>query len=142
MKNTPTSGQTLTQNCMKAILKSRELVKVLREQKKVNEDIANVHKELVEADKKHKALQFKMQRLKDKGVKLLDKAIKEQAVMMPLDYTGALKELDSYKVEVEIHNLFNDNFSDLKAIEQRLLEDKKNKTGMWSDPLMFTGHKE
>lgn len=132
----------LIQNYMKKeILKSKEVVNILKKQKQVHAEITKIHQELVRADKKHKALQFKMQRLKDKGVKALDTAIKENGVLDELDYTGALEIIDDKSFSVEIHNLFDDNFGDIGVIKQRLLDDKKNKQGMWSDPLMFTGHR-
>ncbi len=122
-------------------LKSKELVKILKQQKKVNEEITKVHKELTDADKKHKKLQFKINRIKEKGAKVLDKVIKEDIELDEFDYTGQMKIIDDEVFEVDIHNLYNDMFKDPEVLKGRLREDKKSKTGVWADPLMFTGHK-
>lgn len=126
---------------MKITLKSKELVKILKQQEKVNKEISDVHKELVEADKKHKKLQFKVQRVKEKGVKILDKVLKEQYKLEEFAYTGQMEIKTGEEFEVDIHDLFEDMFKDPDSIKERLREDKKNKTGVWADPLMLTGHK-
>jgi len=130
----------LIANFMKIKFKSKELVKILKQQKTENEKIAVVHKDLVDADKRHKKLQFKVQRLKDKGVKVLDKVIKEQGVMDEFGYTGQMEIIDDEVFEVDMHNLFEDMFNDPEGIKERLRNDKKEKTGVYVDPLMLTGH--
>lgn len=126
---------------MKIKIKSKELVKILQEQKKVNEDITKIHKKLVEADKEHKKLQFKVQRIKDKGSVVLDKALQAQYDMNELDYSGQMEIVSNEDVEVSIHNLFNDYFDNKEEAHKRLLEERKNKTGNWADPMMLIGHK-
>ena len=127
---------------MKIILKSKELVKILNERKKENEKITEIHKVLVDADQKHKKLQYKVQRLKDKGVKILDKVLKEQYKLGEFAYTGQMEVKTEEDFEIEVHDLFNDVFQNPDDIKKILREDKKKKTGMWADPLMFTGHKD
>ena len=122
-------------------IKSKELVNILKKQKIVNEDISKEHKILTEADKRHKKLQFKVQRLKDKGVKILDKVLKQQADLKEFEFTGQMEIINDEEFEVTVHDVFTDNFRDSEAVKNRLREDKKNKQGMWQDPLMFTGHK-
>ncbi len=122
--------------------KSKELVKILKQQKKVNEEIIEIHKVLTEADKKHKKLQFKVARIKEKGIKVLDKVLKEQGSMGEFDYTGQMKVIDNEVFDVDMHNVFNDMFRDPEAIKTRLRQDKKKKDGVWQDPLMFTGHND
>ena len=129
-------------NCMKTIFKSKDVIKYIKQQKEVNEEIGEVNKELVALDKKRNVLQFKLQRIKDRGRKELDKVVKKQAVLDPLDYLGALNQIDEENFEVEVHNVYKDSFSDMDALIGKLLEDKKNKANLWSDPAMFTGHKE
>lgn len=123
-------------------LNSTDLVKILGDREKVNKDITEIHKILVDADKKHKKLQFKVQRIKDKGVKVLDKVLKEQYPMDEFEYTGQMKIINEKVFEIDIHDALNDIFRDKKALEERLRKDKKEKTNMWADPLMFTGHKD
>ena len=127
---------------MKITLKSKELVKILERQKQVNKEISTIHKELMEADKVHKKLQFKVQRLKDKGVKILDKVVKEQYELGEFAYTGQMEIKDTEKFEIEIHDLFNDIFRDPESLKKRLRKDKEEKANVWADPLMFTGHND
>ena len=127
---------------MKITLKSKELVKILERQKQVNKEISTIHKELMEADKVHKKLQFKVQRLKDKGVKILDKVVKEQYELGEFAYTGQMEVKDTEKFEIEIHYLFNDIFRDPESLKKRLRKDKEEKANVWADPLMFTGHND
>jgi len=133
------SGKTPIENYMK--IKSKELVNILKKQKIVNEDISKEHKILSEADKRHKKLQFKVQRLKDKGVKILDKVLKEQADLKEFEFTGQMEIVNDEEFEVDVHDVFSDNFRDSEVVKERLRKDKKEKQGMWQDPLMFTGHK-
>jgi len=136
----PRNGSPLIQNYMK--IKSKELVKILKKQKTVNEEITKEQKILSESDKRHKKLQFKVQRLKDKGVKILDKVLKEQAKLKEFEFTGQMEVLNDEEFEVSVHDVFIDNFRDKEAVKKRLREDRKAKQGMWADPLMFTGHKK
>jgi len=135
----PRNGKQLIQNYMK--IKSKELVKILKQQKKVNEDISKEQKILSQADKNHKKLQFKVQRLKDKGVKILDKVLKEQADLKEFEFTGQMEVINDDEFEVSVHDVFADNFRDAEIVKKRLRKDKKAKQGMWADPLMYTGHK-
>jgi len=125
----------------KITLKSKELVKILKQQKTVNKEITAVHKELTEADKKHKKLQFKVQRLKEKGAKILDKVIKEQYKLDEFAYTGQMEAKDLEKFEIDVHNIYEDMFKEPEELKNKLRKDKKEKVGLWADPLMFTGHK-
>ena len=125
---------------MKITLKSKELVKILKQQKKENEKIIAVHKELMDADKRHKKLQFKVQRLKDKGAKILDKVLKEQYELDEFAYTGQMEAKDGEEFGIDVHNIYEDMFKDPEDLKVKLREDKKNKVGLWADPLMFTGH--
>jgi len=121
-------------------LKSKELVKILKQREEVNKEIQKIHKVLVEADTEHKKLQHKVQRLKDKGVKILDKVIKEQTKLDEFDYTGQMESIDDELFEIDVHNVFTDMFKDPESIKKKLREDKKDKIGVWADELMFVGH--
>lgn len=122
-------------------IKSKGLVKVLKDQRAVNEDIQAIHKELVEADAKHKKLQYKVQRIKEKGLKILHKALIEAEALGEFDYTGQMEIIDDEHCEVQIHNVYDTMFRDPKSVEEAIRKDKKEKTGVWADELMFTGHK-
>jgi hypothetical protein len=127
---------------MKTILKSKEIVQQIKAQKAANAELQEIHKKLVEYDKKREKMQFKIQRIKDRGVKLLDKLLKDRVVLDPLEYTGAMNPITEDTFELEIHNVYNDNFGSEDAIKERLLKDRSEKKGLWADPLMFTGHKD
>ena len=127
---------------MKIKIKSKELVKVLDNQKKVNEEIFEIHKVLVEADKKHRKMQYKVQRLKDKGSKILDAVLQEQHEMRELDFSTTMEVLGKETVEVDIVNQFDDAFGNKEEIKKEMLKQKKEKTGIWAEPKMFAGHKK
>lgn len=132
------NGKKPTTNSMKIKLKSKELASSVLGIKRENEIIGDIHKELVEADKRHKKQQFRVQRLKEKGTKYLHKALIEQFEMGEFDYSGQMEVIDKDIVEVEIHSIFGKR----EEIEENMRESKKKKEGVWADPLMFTGHKD
>jgi len=119
---------------------SKELVKILKQQKKVNEEIGENNKQLVKYDDKRKKLAYKVDRIKQKGVKILNKELPGK--LEEFDYTGALAIIDDDSVEVDIHNAFGDIFKEPETLKEKLREDFKNKEGIWADPLMYTGHKK
>ena len=45
-------------------------------------------------------------------------------------------------MEIEINDLWAENFGDMKKLKEKMENDKKNKGGLWAEPLMFTGHRD
>ena len=127
---------------MKIKIISKELVKILVKIKEANKEMKKIHETLVAADKERGRMQYKIQRLKDKGASALNKELLKQRPMDEFEYSGQMEPLDITNVEIEIHDLFKDSFSDQEALKNRLRKDKKEKKGIWADPLMFTGHKK
>ena len=126
----------------KITVNSKELVGVLKKVKGVNERIKDIHQVLVDADKKHKKLQFEVQRYKDKGAKILDKVLLKEYEMEEFDYSGEMDALTDNEVQVTIMNFFDDNYGDLAKVREKMREDRKNKVGVWKEPLMYTGCKD
>jgi len=125
---------------MKIELKSKDLVKVRKELKKQMEKFGEEQKGLVKLSEQHQKTEHKINRLKEKGLKMLDKVIKEQHKLDEFDYFVNYEAKDDELLECQIQNVFDDAFKDPDAVKERLRNDKKNGTGMWSDKTMYTGH--
>ena len=121
-------------------LKSKELVTLRKKLKKELEVNGEQMKGLVELNKKHEQQKYKIDRLKQKGAKILHKVLLEQYKMDEFDISSNYELLDDETIELEVMNLWDDNFADPEALKNKLREDKKNKRGQWAEPLMFTGH--
>jgi len=121
-------------------IKSKALSKVLIERDKVNQDIKDNNDALVALDSKRQKLAHKQQRLKDKGSKILDKEFKALGGLEEFEYFTTYNLLKGDEVEVTTANIFDDMFKDPEAIKEKLRDDKKNKTGVWTDELMYIGH--
>lgn len=123
-------------------VKSKNLVKAVKDVKKISNEIKSVHEQLVELDKKHKKLQYKIQKHKDRGSQLLHKALLKDYEMGEFEYSSNTEIVNDKTISVEINDFFEDNFTDKKKLKDKIRKDKKNKEGIWKDPLMFTGHKD
>ena len=142
MKIKLTFGRKLMRTYMKIKVKSKDLVKVLDDQKVINKDIIAIHKVLSDADKKHKKLQYKVQRLKDKGSKVLDTVLQEQHEMGELDFSTTMEVIDKEVVEIDIINQFDQAFSDPDAQKAAMVNERNKKISIWAEPKMFNGHKK
>ena len=123
-------------------LNSKELVDTRKKLTKEMELFGEQQEGLIKLNQKHEKQKYKIDRIKKKGSKILHKVLLAQYKMEEFDIASTYEIIDKDNIEIEIANQWDDNFSDLEGLKNKLREDKKNKVGLWKDEMTFTGHKE
>jgi len=123
-------------------IKNKGLVKNLEDRNKVNAEITVSQKILVDENKKHQKLQYKVQRLKDKASKILDKEFKKGKMLTEFDYFVSYELKGEDTVEVVVKNVWEDSFGNPEAMKEKMRADKKKGEGLWADKLMYIGHEK
>ena len=123
-------------------IKSKELVKILKDRDKVNQEVKENNKALVKHDKIRQKLIYKQERLKVKGVKVLDKEFKKAGGLKEFEYFVTYELSGDDEVNIEVGDIFNDAFKNPEDLKEKLRNDKKDGEGFWTDELMYIGHEK